>query len=47
MAIKGGSGYFKVQDQLDDKQAVVKIQYNQEERILLVWKQPHLQDISQ
>jgi len=42
MTIKGGSGYFKVKDQLnDDKEAVARIQYNQEERILLVWRQRH------
>ena len=40
MAIMGGSGYFKVNDQVH-KEAVARIQYNLEKRMLLVWKQSH------
>ena len=40
MTITGGSGYFNMNEQVD-KDAVARIQYDQEKRILLVWQQPH------
>ena len=36
MAITGGSGYFKVNEKAG-VDAVARIQYNQENRTLLVW----------
>ena len=36
MAITGGSGYFKVNEQAETD-IVARIQYNQENRTLLVW----------
>ena len=40
MTITGGSGYFKLNEQVD-KNPVARIQYDQEKRILLVWQWPH------
>ena len=41
MAITGGSGYFNVKSQINNE-AVARIQYVQENRTVLVWKQhPH------